>query len=78
MSAPRPILAGDNDTPQRRRRQVAVPQAAIARAVRVASQAGPTWRVSIEGNVIQLFQTESPVAAATPDDPFARGLGIVP
>jgi hypothetical protein len=63
---------------RRRRRQVAVPQAAIARAVRVASEAGPTWRVAIEGEVIHLFQGEPPVAAITPDDPFARGLGIVP
>jgi hypothetical protein len=63
---------------KRRRRQVAVPQAAIARAVRVASEAGPTWHVEIEGNVIRLFQGAPFVAAVTPDDPFARGLGIVP
>ena len=52
-----------HDKPTRRRRQVAVPQAAIARAVRVASEAGPTWRVAIEGNVIHLFQGE-PAAGA--------------
>jgi hypothetical protein len=73
MVEPRLIVA-----PLRRRRQVAVPQAAIARAVRVASQAGPTWRISIEGNVINLFQGESVAATPTPNNEFARGLGIVP
>jgi hypothetical protein len=58
---------------QRRRRQVAVPQAAIARAVRVAAEAGPTWRVAIEGDVIHIFQGEPPVASA----PVARGIGII-
>jgi hypothetical protein len=78
MSATRIPLSVNNDTPPRRRRQVAVPQAAIVRAVRAASLAGPTWRVSIEGKVINLFQAEPLVAAVTPNDPFARGLGIVP
>jgi hypothetical protein len=78
MSAPRPTLAVDNDKPLRRRRQAAPPQAAIARAVRVAQSAGPAWHVEIEGNVIRLFQGAPGAAAATPDDPFARGLGIVP
>jgi len=55
---------------KRRRRQVAVPQAAIARAVRVAGQAGPTWRVSIEGNVINLFQGES-IATTRQNDKVA-------
>ena len=58
-------MQNDAPSPQRRRRQVAVPQAAIARAVRVASEAGPTWRVSIEGNVINLFQGAPLVAAVT-------------
>jgi hypothetical protein len=49
----------------RKRRQVAVPQAAISRAIRAAAAAGPHWRVSIEGNVIHLFQGEAP-AVATP------------
>lgn len=46
----------------RRRRQVAVPQAAIARAVRAAASAGPQWQVLIEGNVVRLFQGPAPVA----------------
>ena len=71
-------LLVDNDAPQRRRRrQVALPQAAIARAVRVAQSAGPAWHIEIEGNIIRLFQGEPPVAnVAEPE--FARGLGIVP
>lgn len=68
-------LAVDNDPPARSRRVVAVPQAAIARAVRAAQSAGPAWRVEIEGNVIRLFQGEPPPA---PDSGFARGLGVVP
>src|ERR1700722_6619307 len=44
----------------RRRRQVAVPQAAIARAVRAAAAAGPQWQVSIQGNVVRLFQGHPP------------------
>jgi hypothetical protein len=56
MNAPRLTLSVDDDKPLRRRRQVAVPQAAIARAVRVASEAGPTWRAAIDGDVIHLFQ----------------------
>jgi hypothetical protein len=46
----------------RRRRQVAVPQAAIARAVRVAAAAGPEWQVCIEGNIIHLRQGATPIA----------------
>ena len=60
-SPPHLKLAADN---ARRRRQVAVPQSAIARAVRVAHEAGPTWRVAIEANVIHLFQGEPPAASA--------------
>jgi hypothetical protein len=63
----------------RRRRQVAVPQAAIARAVRAAAAAGPHWRVEIEGNVVRLFQVAATITAPTePNNEFARGLGIVP
>jgi hypothetical protein len=47
----------------RKRRTVAVPQAAIARAVRAAAAAGPQWQVSIEGNVIHLRQGVTPIAA---------------
>jgi hypothetical protein len=68
-------IAVDNT---RRRRQVAVPQSAISRAIRAAQSAGPAWRVAIEGNVIHLFQGEQPVAPVARDDQFARGLGIVP
>jgi hypothetical protein len=60
----------------RRRRPVAVPQASIARAVRVAQSAGPEWRVAIDGNVIHIFQGPAPIAIA--ESEFARGLGIVP
>jgi len=67
-------------SPQRRRRQVAVPQSMIARAVRVAHEAGPTWRVLIKDNVVELFQGDAPPIAApvAPNNAFARGLGIVP
>jgi hypothetical protein len=67
-----------NATPPRRRRLVAVPQANIARAVRVAQSSGPMWYVEIEGDVIRLFQGAPPVGKAEPDNEFARGLGIVP
>jgi hypothetical protein len=40
----------------RRRRQVAVTQATIARAGRVAQSLGPEWRVEIEGCVVSLVQ----------------------
>ena len=58
-------LSVDNDTPLRRRRQVAIPQAAIARAARVAESLGPAWHVEIEGTVIRLFQGAPPAAAVT-------------
>jgi hypothetical protein len=66
-------LAVDNT---RKRRPVAVPQAAIARAVRVAAAAGPQWHVSIEGNVIHLFQGAAPIAI--PEAGIARGPAFVP
>jgi hypothetical protein len=50
----------------RRRRQVAVPQAAIIRAVRAAAAAGPEWQVSIEGNVIHLFRGPAISVESTP------------
>jgi hypothetical protein len=52
----------------RRRRQVAVPQAAITRAIRAAAAAGPHWRVSIDGNVIHLFQGQAPMTQTTVAD----------
>jgi hypothetical protein len=60
----------------RRRRQVALPQAAIARAVRAAAAAGPQWQVSIEGNVVRLFQGAVPIAM--PEAGIARGPAFVP
>jgi hypothetical protein len=65
---------------QRRRRQVALPQAAIARFGRVAASLGPNWHVEADlgSNVVRLFQGAPSVAAVTPDDQFARGLRIVP
>ena len=58
------------------RRIVAVPQATIARAGRVAQSLGPAWHVEIEGNIVRLLQG-SP-AKDEPEDGFARGLRIVP
>ena len=55
-------LAVDNT---RRRRQVAVPQAAIARAARVAEALGPHWYVEIDGNVYRLRQGEPPAPSST-------------
>jgi hypothetical protein len=65
---------------QRRRRQVAVPQATIARFGRVAAALGPNWHVEADlgNNLVRLFQTAARVATVTPDDQFARGLGTVP
>jgi hypothetical protein len=69
----------NNDTPQRRRRQVAVTQATIARAGRVAHSLGPAWRVLVRSNVVELFQGAQPSAPIPePNNEFARGRGIVP
>jgi hypothetical protein len=67
MSAPLPTFAVHKT---RRRRQVAVPQAAIARAARVAEALGKHWHVEIDGDVVRLMQTElrvAPVAPVAPD-----------
>jgi len=67
-----------------RRRRLAVLQANVARAVRVAQEAGPAWRVEIDGNVIRLLQGEPPATtprAAAPEHdvgPSPRGLRLVP
>ena len=74
MSAPPTALADAPPALRRRRRQVAVPQAAIARAVRVAQDTGPTWRVIIRDNAVELFQGDAPAAAT----PVPRGIGIIP
>jgi len=60
MSAPLLTLAVYKT---RRRRQVAVPQAAIARAARVAEALGKHWHVEIDGDVVRLRQGELPIAA---------------
>lgn len=63
----------------RHRRLVAVPQAAIARAIRAAEFVSPAWRVAIESNVIHLFRGEPPVAKdAAPEHVFSRGLQVIP
>ena len=80
MNAPLSRIALDNDTPMRlgrRRRQVAVPQAAIARAGRAAEALGPQWFVEVEGDVVRLRQGE-PAQMPTPNNEFARGLGSRP
>jgi hypothetical protein len=76
MSALLPTLAVEKT--RRQRRQVAVPQAAIARAARVAEALGRHWHVEIDGDVVRLRQGEPPVAPVLPNNEFARGLGIVP
>ena len=62
MTTPPHLHVLADDAPAKRsRRQVAVPQAAIARAIRAARDAaGPNWRIEIEtsGSIIRLFQGE--------------------
>ena len=60
MIAPSPRIAVNKS---RRRRQVAVPQAAIARAARVAEALGKHWHVEIDGDVVRLRQGELPIVA---------------
>ena len=60
------------------RRRVAVLQANVARAVRVAQDAGPAWRVEIDGNIVPLLQGEPPAASLDDVDPSPRGLRVVP
>jgi hypothetical protein len=66
MNAPLPTLAVHN---ARRRRQVAVPQAAIARAARVAEALGKHWHVEIDSDVVRLMQSELRAAPVTPVAP---------
>jgi hypothetical protein len=66
MSAPLPTLAVHKT---RRRRQVAVPQAAIARAARVAETLGKHWHVEIDGEVVRLRQGDAPMAPVAPVAP---------
>jgi hypothetical protein len=73
MSAPNLTPAVDNS--RRRRRQVAVPQAAIARAARVAEALGRHWHVEIDHDVVRLKQGDAPMTqarAATPVAPEKR------
>jgi hypothetical protein len=60
----------------KRRRQVAAPQANIARTARVARSLGPEWQVLIEGNVVRLFQGPAPIAIV--EAGIARGPAFVP
>jgi hypothetical protein len=54
----------DSDAALRRRRQVALPESTIARAIKAARKhGGPNWRIAIEGDVIHLFEGESPSTA---------------
>ena len=48
------------------RRSASVTQSELARAMRAAQQAGPKWRVEIEGKVLRLVQGPSP--AGTPPE----------
>ena len=50
------------------RRPASVTQADVARALRAAQQAGPSWRVEIEGGIIRMVQGPPPAAS---DPPFA-------
>jgi hypothetical protein len=54
----KPDATSHDTAPKRRRRQVAVPQATIARFGRVAASLGPNWHVEadIGSNVVRLFQ----------------------
>jgi hypothetical protein len=74
------ILKAPPQAQRRRRRQVAVPQAAIARFARVAAALGPNWHVEADlgSNVIRLLQGAPSGAAAAPEESLARGLRIVP
>jgi hypothetical protein len=46
----------EHQSPKRRRRAVALPQASIARAIKAAQSAGATWHVEIDGDIIRMFQ----------------------
>ncbi len=51
------------------RRPASVIQADVARILRAAQQAGPTWRIEIEGKVIRLVQGPPAGALAEPPTP---------
>lgn len=57
------------------RRPANIVQADISRALRAAQQAGPAWRVEIEGKVIRLVQgpppADPPPEPPTPENPLA-------
>jgi hypothetical protein len=69
-----PAVIASSSASRGHRRRVAVLQANVARAVRVAQEAGPAWRVEIDGSVVRLIQGESPPSV----DPALRGLRVVP
>jgi len=48
------------------RRPASVTQADVARALRAAQQAGPAWRVELDGGVIRMIQGNPASPAATP------------
>lgn len=56
------------------RRAAMVTQADVARALRAAAQAGPEWRVEVEGAVIRLVRGELSPQSSEPtrDVPVAQ------
>ena len=63
------------------RRAASITQTDVARALRAAQSAGPTWRVEIvPGGVIRIIQGEpAPQSAGRNQQPgFARGLADAP
>ncbi len=57
------------------RRPANVIQADVTRVLRAAQQAGPNWRVEIEGKVLRLVQSppaaDAPSKAPTPENSLA-------
>jgi hypothetical protein len=57
------------------RRPASVTQADVTRVLRAAQQAGPNWRVEIEGKVVRLLQgppsSDTPPEPPTPENPLA-------
>ncbi|HMD61983.1 MAG TPA: hypothetical protein VKG78_11150 [Opitutaceae bacterium] len=57
------------------RRAANITQADVARALRAAQQAGPSWRIEIDGGIIRMVQGPPPAASdpssALPQDALA-------
>jgi hypothetical protein len=71
MSAPPTHLVDPPPALPRRRRQAAVPQAAIARAIRAAREhAGPNWcvEIEVEGSIVRVYQGDAPVTTPVAPD----------